>query len=240
MKSFYTLVVFLCSLTAIAQAQSTEFFREVDYPVSQVFIPEGFDDNDAIQFVVQGNFPNSCYQVGNLDTQLDTETNKLYVKLTAYEYKGKCSEFPSPFHLEVYAGLLGRAGSYGVYDKNTGLYLGALNVEKAKPVGAGTDEITYAPILDAFLNQSAEKNELVIRGAFAWSCLKVSKVKVIVQRDVVVVLPEVGKIEGEKCVVEHTPFEEKVIVSDPLPKKEFLLHARSSGGQAINKMVHPR
>lgn len=238
MKSIH-LGILCILISAVSSARALEFFREVEFPARQVFVPEGFDDNDSIQFIVHGEFPNNCFQMGFINTEFDAETNKIFVKLSAYEYNGQCSEFPSPFHQVVHVGLLGKAGSYGIYDKKTGIYLGALTVQKSAANGAGTDEIPYAPLQDAFFNQNNGKTELIMRGDYPWSCLKISDVDVKVQKDVVVVLPKVVRDPSVKCEVGHTPFEEKREVSVKLPAHEFLLHVRTNGGQAINKMVHP-
>lgn len=235
-----TALLFIVSIvTFLSQsAQALEFFRRVEYPIESVFIPEGFDNNDSVQLVIHGKLPNSCYQIGYTSTELDQDTNKLYVSLIAYEYVGECSEYGAPYHLTVQAGLFRKAGSYGVYDKKSGVYLGGLTIGKAKAGPGGTDELDYAPVLDGFLNETANGKELVVRGVFNWSCLEIGDIKIMPQQDVVVVLPQTKKNPDVKCVVGEFGYEVKRPVTEKLPKGEFLLHIRSMGGQSINKVVH--
>ena len=238
MRAASVLVLTIVSLISLS-AHATEFFRRVEYPIESVFIPEGFDNNDSVQIVIHGKLPNSCYQVGYTSTELDQETNKLYISLVAYEYVGECSEYGAPYHLPVHAGLFRKAGSYGVYDKKSGIYLGSLTVGKAKAGPGGTDELDYAPVLDGFLNDTPKGKELVIRGAFNWSCLEISDIKVIPQQNVVVVLPQMKRNPEVKCAVGEFGYEVKRAITEKLPKGEFLLHVRSMGGQSINKVVLP-
>lgn len=216
---------------------AVEYFKTIHHPIEGVFVPNGFDDNDSVQFVIHGNFPSSCFQVGTVNTELDAETGKLSVDLRAYQYVGDCSKYPSPFHLVVHVGLLRKAGSYGIYDRSNNRYLGAIEIEKAKPGSAGTDERGYPPVLDAFLQNSGDGQELVLRGVVPWSCLGVGEIKIIPSAKVVVVLPQLVQRAGEKCEVGEFAYEIKRAVTEPLPRGEFLLHVRSMGGQSVNKMI---
>ena len=232
---FFSIVVTLFARGASAM----EFFRRVEFPIESIFVAEGFDNNDSVQFLIHGKLPNSCFQIGYTSTELDQDTNKLYVSLVAYEYVGKCSEYGAPYHLTVQAGLFRKEGSYGIYDKKSGQYLGALNIGKAKSGPGGTDEFEYAPVTDSFLNDTANGKEIVLRGVFNWSCLEISEVKMVPQQTVVVVLPQMKRNPDKKCEVGEFAYEVKKPVTIKLPSREFLLHVRSMGGQSINKLVHP-
>ncbi len=209
----------------------------LEYPVSNAYIPDGFDDDDYVEWMITGSFPNTCYQVGLVETDVDTANMEIGVKLTAYKYDGKCSSYPAPFQVVVKAGLLPRSGNFQVVDRANGKELGKLQIKKALENGPGTDEVNYAFLLDTFITDVNQKPTLVLRALLPSSCLTLSAVKLLPQNETVVVLPTIEKKTGVSCKDGEYPIEFKRVVTELLPKGRFLLHARSMGGNAINKWV---
>src|SRR4051794_26680489 len=76
----------LLALSAgIAHADGQPSFKKVQVPVGHIFIPsEGYDDNDNIQFVIDGVLPNGCYRVDHEQTDTASASeNHIAVSLIA-------------------------------------------------------------------------------------------------------------------------------------------------------------
>lgn len=214
-----------------------DFTQEVEQPLTQAFIPIGFDDNDSVQIVVAGKFKNSCFQMGTYSSLVDDAKKTIEIRVTAYEYGGRCLQVEVPFYHTVYLGLVGEVASYSVVDATSGKKLGALNIAKAPPSGTGTDADTYAPLLDAYLTPDKNgKDSLVLNGIFPDNCVQMERVDLLPYETVLVVLPKILRKDTGHCKTGEFPFRKTVPVTTVLPQR-FLLHVRSMGGQAINKII---
>ncbi len=242
----------LLSVVALAQtnvwAQNTFQIEEVE--LEQAFVaPEGFDSNDDVLIVVEGKFPNGCYFKGNTDVHKDYDSHKIVIRQYAkIEKEGACANTeslppelaaPKPFMAELYLGTLAPAKNYRIE------YLGLGGVVQTKefivdraPVDH-VDSMRYAIIENAFVKnevaRSDKKMEIRLTGYLNSSCGEISDAsKAIVYKDVVVVLLEVVT-SGSYCIPMNKSFY-KVLEVDVPPVGRYLLHARSQGGQARNKI----
>ncbi len=62
---------------AFAQQPTT-----VDVPIRKAYLPKGFDNNDNVQLIVEGEFRNSCYKVGA--TRVEVEPGVIKIFQSAY------------------------------------------------------------------------------------------------------------------------------------------------------------
>jgi len=216
---------------------ANEFVGEIDQPLERALIPIGFDNDDSAQIMVTGQFSNTCYQIGTFYTLVDRKKKVIELQLTAYEFKGCGLNVEVPFYQVIPLGLIRDPGDYQLVDLTTKKKLGTLQIQSAEPVGVGTDEFAYAPLLDAFLlERRSGKKYLVLTGVFSDSCLAFQKVEVNYYDDVVVVLPKIHRPKERGCIKGEFPFKREELLRTDLPKK-FLLHVRAWGGQAINKTI---
>lgn len=218
---------------------AAELVGEIEQPISKAYFPVGFDVDDSAQFMVMGKFKNSCFQMGTIFTSVDRQKKRIEVQLTGYEYKGNCVETEVSFYQVVPLGVIGVEGEFHVYDRVSKNKLGVLEFKKASESESGTDEFLYAPLLDASLveRSASGKKILSLQGVFHDSCLKLKKVTVALHGEVLVVLPTIHRPSREGCRGGDFPFKEEVLIRESLPQS-FMLHVRSMGGQAINKMVY--
>ena len=97
---FSALTVLSLSLPAFSAPPAT---KEVQIGLNSVYVPGGFDSNSDVFVVVNGIFPNGCYQWGHADvTNLDTLTHE--VKSVANVSQGMCIMVLVPFQKEVRLG----------------------------------------------------------------------------------------------------------------------------------------
>lgn len=232
-RAFCLVLVFVSPVFAV------ELVGEIEQPITQAYIPKGFDSDDSAQFMVVGKFKNACFQMGTIFTSVDRQKKRIEVQLTGYEYSGECLDTEVSFHQVVPLGVIGIPGKFQVFDRVSKTRLGFLEFAKAGEGGAGTDRFNYAPLIDAYLvdRPKAGKRFLVLKGVFHDSCLSIKDVELQAQGDVLVVLPTIHKLAQNGCRSGDFPFEKAIFLKEALPE-EFLLHVRSMGGQAINKMVY--
>src|SRR4051812_31719710 len=80
----------------------------------RVFAPLGFDDNDNIQIVLDGQLADTCYKLGPTHVRIDQATHKILVRQSAFYYSGAwCAEVRIPYVQTVNLGIL-PAGNYEI------------------------------------------------------------------------------------------------------------------------------
>lgn len=209
--------------------------EKVSVALTEAYIPGGFDSNDRAQIVIEGYFPNSCYRVGPYEKQLNTSSQELNIRQTAYKYKGQCLMMMVPFNQTVQVGLL-KASTYKVKDASTGRDLGALPVATAS--NSSPDEHLYANINEAYVGViDGNKKSIVLQGELPGDCWAVKETRTVLDgRKVIAVLPIIEKIRETNCSDYRMPF----VSTAEIPRVEagrYLLHVRSLNGLAINKLI---
>lgn len=217
--------------------------------IEKVFVaPEGFDDNDNVQIVIDGNLPNICFELGKTSVTRDEDGKTLSIaQLTHKKNVLGCEQenmqdelnWKVPFQKELSLGQL-PAGNYTIQ-----FNLGSSKFQKRqfvvkKSTIRNVDDILYAPISSAFIPEmiyETENGEAVLTGILATTCLHLDQDKIKVQKfdDVIVVLPELSISKEAPCLRTPRPLHE-IVSLGPLRKGRYLLHVRSMSGLSINKI----
>jgi hypothetical protein len=207
----------------------------VDVGLTRSYVPIGFDDNDRIEFVTQGEFPNTCYKVGPYKVSVDPATKTISVQQKAYYYGGgMCIQLAFPFTQVVKVGLA-KEGDYKLIDSFSNKEIGKLPITRA--TNPGPDDHLYAPITDAYVSQlETGEWDLFLSGQFSDRCTAFEEINVNLHDRVLVVQPVIKHLGEPACTQEKTRFLKKVRLA-PAMKGAYLLHVRSLEGQAISKMV---
>lgn len=229
-----TLLGILITLVSISGLRADIQPTTVNVQVNSSFTPVGFDNNDRVQFAVEGVFHNTCYRVGPYGLKIDHDKKTITVQQQAYFYSGVCLQMLVPFNQIINVGLL-REGNYTIQDFQSNKVIGTLAIAPSK--NAGPDDFLYAPVTDAYVVSDTEtkKNTLVISGVFGDRCSELEEVKVVYQEQVLTVQPLMKRVE-RSCEPVKTRFS-KTVELDSNVHGLKLLHVRSLNGQAINKMV---
>lgn len=207
----------------------------VSVPLSGAYIPGGFDSNDRAQLVVEGYFPNTCYRVGPYEKKLNSTSNEISVKQTAYKYKGPCLFMVVPFSQTIQVGIL-KANTYKVKDADNGSDLGELPVQAAK--NSGPDDHLYASVNEAYVGVvDGNKKAIILQGELPGDCWALKETKVIQDgKNVIAVLPIIEKTRENSCNDYRLPFVKTVDIP-AVTAGRYLLHVRSLNGVAVNKLV---
>jgi len=188
----------LVSTTFAAEAEKG---KAVEIAVSKIYVPEnGYDDNDRIEMVVEGELPNACYTLTQTVIDKTQEKGTFHIRQMAWRrLSGPCRSGneldPIPFAQPVSLGNLG-AGPYKiVYKGDSGASEQGFTVEEAK--SGHVDNYFYAIVTqinseDFYREGSPIK--ISLRGLIPSTCLELdSTVKAEVQKDVLLISPAIRR-----------------------------------------------
>lgn len=233
-------IIILALAILSTEIQAVDLFAQTAWPIEKAYIPTGFDDNDNVQIVVNGEFPNSCFQPGAYSTEVDQRSNTIYIEQKAHALWSTCLQYILPFTQVIDVGVIG-AGVYRVVDATTGDTIGQTSIARAmKPT---QDDDLYPIVDEAKIRRSAgkpEMNEIELEMHFKDRCSRLGRVEVNYYDDVIVVRPIVAPLYANWGTARCTPAPEDFVFSVPVKegvKGTYLLHVRSMNGQALNRMV---
>lgn len=210
----------------------------ITYEPSKVFTPRGFDNNDNAQIVLDGIFPNTCYKVSEPIVKVDLTNKKIHVKDQALHFTNTvCLYMLVQYFKPINLGVLPE-GKYEILveDKDGNVKKDAdLNIAKANSVSP--DEHLYAPVEEAWVDQSGQIPVLVLRGHFTQSCLRMKEVLMNDYPDLIEVLPIAEQVPGVACSDALVPYEERVPLKGGQTGR-VLVHIRSLNGQSVNRVLN--
>lgn len=73
------MVLTLLSFSLPSRADENEFAS----PVNRIFIPSAFDGGDAVEVILHGSYPNSCYRAGRTGAEVDEAAKTIVVWATS-------------------------------------------------------------------------------------------------------------------------------------------------------------
>jgi len=161
--------------TAQLEDQPSPESEALDYKIERIYLPSGFDDNDEVEVIIHGQFPNACWKV---DTVEKTEIKGGFdFKMKARKWKAFCADIMTPFTKKVRVGYL-KKGSYFIL--NDGKNEGVLEVRAAQ--FNTKDDYKYANVESVKVrydfNKETGKMEnryLVLKGEFPNACYRLAK-----------------------------------------------------------------
>lgn len=217
----------------------------VKAPVEKIFVPLGFDTNDNIEIFYHGHFPNSCYKVGPAKAVVDEAKKTISVQASAYYYAGSfCAQMLVPFDGSIKMGIMPQGEYSVVVDGDAQVTEAALQIKVANT--QNPDDYLYAPVDSVRLvaNQTEESDvKIKVEGSYPFmfvGCMVLRDVKTsLTPGNVLVVQPIAELVDGPECLAQAD--DKKFSYTKPLgftPKKEeYLIHARSTSGSSVNKIV---
>jgi hypothetical protein len=229
-------------LSASTQAQTDKPFI-VDAPVEAIFIPSGFDDNDNVEVVLHGTFPDGCHRISGATAEIDNEKRRitLYAK-AEIDQDAYCVQSLTPYIEPIALGNL-EEGSYQVVAASNPEIMESLAVDRRKT--ESPDDYLFAPVEHAYIdiNRETGKQSLKLQGHFPHyliGCMVLRDVRV--RRDpvdVLVVQPIAELVNTEVCASQPADrsFEYTVGLQEPF-HGEGLLHIRSLHGNSINRFLN--
>lgn len=229
MKYIRSLVMtsLLCGPVASAAAERPLL---VSVPVRHVFIPNGFDDNDDVQVVLEGAFKDTCYRLAHTEVLKSDDGKDVEIIQWARKFPGICIPTTVPFKSEVSLGRLA-SGSYKV--ESVGVDAKPLTIIRA--AANSQDDFIYAPVSSASVGRRNTGHYVAtLNGTLPNGCFVLEKTEVLRQETVLVLLPVIKFEDNGDCSSEPKPFELMVDLPANLDAGKYLVHVRSMSGKATN------
>jgi hypothetical protein len=227
-----------------ASAQSAEPIV-MDAPVEAIFVPSGFDDNDNVEVVLHGTFPDACHRVSHATAEVDVEKGRITLYARAVvdpdEY---CVQSLTPYIHPVALGKLDEGAWQVVYAKNPeimeSLYVARRQTESP-------DDYLFAPVENAYIqvNPESGKQVLKLEGHFPHyliGCMVIRDVRVVRDpEDVLMVRPIAELVNTDVCTAQPADRSYEYTVGLPEPfQGEGLLHVRTLHGTSLNRFINIR
>jgi len=238
-SSFAFIIGWILSASTVTAAVDLVHPEEkvVTVEAEYLFVPQGFDDNDNAQVVLDGWLDNSCHKPHDVKVTKNDELNTIEVSAQAKLMTGAvCTQALERFTIVADLGML-PPGLYEVYT-NPAVPTKALHIEEA--ASAGPDEQQYAHIEEVEVQffparKDESRWELVVKGVLGLTCQHLSEIQVEDGGDTIVVLPLIEE-RFEECQPSPRPFVQSVILPDYDDDGRYLAHVRGAKGQSINKV----
>lgn len=242
-KIFIAAVVSIVSNLALAQSATQPIILPAK--ISDVFIPHGFDDNDNVEIIIHGHFPNSCYRTGAAIADVDEEKREITILAKSYFYANseECLELINPFTQSLKLGTLA-AGSYKIIvPGNDALFptLEVVNTPVLAPdqfLYASVDFVNVVPMQDGPLTFMMSVSGNLPK--LADGCLQIRELKThFSPENVLIVLPIMEKLSEEQCRnagftrQNSSRFELNKLIQFEKPG-HYLIHVRSISGESRN------
>jgi hypothetical protein len=235
MRNIVLVGAFLLSQNLLAQSVSV-----VDAPIDHLFIPEGFDNNDNVEVVVTGKFPNPCYTRNKVEVDVKGDTIKIDVTSLAKDGQTAkmCENMKIPFHENITIGNL-QAGDYKIVVNQGSEYELNDKIEVALSSSNSVDDHLYAQVEYVELGfTGGTSGDAVLVGNSVSSCLELDKVEYLSnKKDTLSVLPVMKKISNncpEKKKRIEIPIKFDV---NNLKSKKVMLFVRSIDGKSVHSFV---
>lgn len=202
----------------------------VPAPVKHLYVPEGFDSNDAVEVVVSGHFPNACYSRNDVTVAINAD--KIDVQITALSKNEKlnCPDMIIPFKEVVSIGNL-QGGEYKINVNNK--LADKLTIEEAS--SSAVDDHIYADIDNI---EKKGNGKFVLNGWRYSNCIELDRVEVRSNhKDTVSVLPIMKQLT-DFCPMKMMPVSYEVNLDFRDVKiDEALIHVRTMDGKSFNSLV---
>lgn len=239
---FPALITSLVCAQFSAFAENPTVSRELA-PVEKVFVPQGFDDNDNAEVIIQGRFPNACMKTGPVEKKIDKVNQIITLRPEVFVYRGEpCAQVIVPFTQRVTFGTL-QPGQWKIQVEGLPSIIPLpLVIEPART--ATPDEFLYAPVEEVVLLPAGlgERQKLVVSGNWPQTqgrgCFALREIRTHLGADnTLVVQPISVLLPASQCSASSQrkrAFQGSVILDKPL-QSDSLIHVRTLNGESLNK-----
>lgn len=212
-------------------------------PIQKVFVPNGFDNNDNIEIVVSGNYPNTCYKTGPSLVEIDFVQKIISLTPQSFKYHSPhCADAFVSFVQTIAIGSLPE-GEYKIKLSNSPAM--PMNNLIVKPrFTESPDDYLYAPVDSAYLEYDplTKQNFITLAGEYPefsdGGCASLENVQFhLSPGPVLVVLPILSVFSDCETTQGQRRFIKKVLLPDSVPGGSLLIHVRVLNGNSLNRLT---
>ncbi len=213
----------------------------VEAPVDHIFIPNGFDNNDHVEVIVTGKFPNPCFTRNSYDVKVKGDVININVTSLSMDnpYYTKCEPLRIPFSESVSIGSL-QGGPYKVIVNEGGKYeqKESLNITIAN--SQSIDDNIYAKVdyVETGFTGGASGDAILVAQSPS-PCLVIDKVTYLSNdKDTLSILPIMKKISSD-CPEKAERIEIPIkFETSKFKFNQILLFVRTLEGRSINSIIN--
>lgn len=212
----------------------------VEAPIDHVFVPNGFDNNDHVELIVTGKFPNPCYTRNRYD--LKVKDNIINIDITSLSMDDpaytKCEPLKIPFTEVINVGNL-QGGEYQVVVNAGGKYEQKDTIIVGTASSDSVDDNIYAMVdyIETGFTGGASGDAILVAQSPS-PCLVLDRVEYLSNtKDSLSVLPIMKKVSSN-CPEKRERLEIP-IKFDPSKFKyeQLLLFVRTIEGRSVNTII---
>lgn len=213
-------------------------------PVQKIFVPEGFDDNDNVEVVVHGHFPNSCMKIGPVEFDINPDSRVISLRPEVYVYQAPyCLPVEIPFVQKVALGNLAEGIWKVEAERFPDIHPLPLVIGKAR--SAAPDEALYAPVDDVLLmpEPQSQHHRVVVSGRWPQvpegKCFELVNVSSKLGRDNVLVVLPIAEMKNEGQCQSSVSNKRAFVGGGALNQVisgDVLVHVRVLNGESLNKL----
>jgi len=235
MKKLVSTLLVLASSAALANPII------IDAPVDHLFVPEGFDNNDNVEFVVTGVFPNPCYKRNKVVVDVVGDVIDVKVSAIASEDDQACPDMIVPFKEVVSVGNL-QSGDYKVVINKSSQFEIKDEMKVGEASSQNVDDNLYAMVdyVDLGITGGADGSARLV-GWIPSDCIQVDRVEYKSNnKDVLSVLPIMKQVSDfcpMKMVQVNIPVK---FEPNQFKNNNVLLYVRTLDGKSVNSLVNIR
>lgn len=216
--------------------QGPEKPKVIEIVPKRIYTPKGFDSNDVVQFVIEGDFKTPCYRIAKVRADADEE--KIVFRVLAYQYPGVCTQSLTPYLQHIDVDVLDE-GVYPVWNAaKKDRPMGNISVHRTE--SQKRDDFEYANINSSvvFFDVALQRSVLMVFGSTGNSCSRINRETMTIRqtdKDLVEVLPILTRIESDDCKTGEFPLRERFVIPEAIPAGKYLFYFRTANGQSFYK-----
>lgn len=238
MRKLALIASILLSSQVMAQTTSVQ-----DAPLDHLFVPEGFDNNDNIEFVVTGKFPNPCHTRNDVKVDVRGDLIKIEVTSLVSEERDRtlCEDLSIPFSEVVRVGSL-QAGDYKIIVNEGSSSELKAKINVAVSSSSSVDDHLYAQVDYIELGFTGGlSGEAMLVGKSLSPCLAFDKVEYKSNgKDTVSIMPIMKKI-STNCPEQNKRMEIPLKFNPrSLKNDRVLLFVRSVDGKSVHSFIEKK
>lgn len=225
----------LTTLMSFAQTQI------IDAPVDHLFVPAGFDNNDNIELVVTGLFPNPCYKRNDVKVEVNADIIDIKVTsiLSGDDKSSLCAAMVVPFKENIIVGNL-QGGDYKiVVNRNTVYELKSI-IHVAEAASQNQDDHLYAMVnhIDLGFTGGTTGSAFLV-GWKTSDCLEVDRVEYLSNGSDTLSIMPIMKKTREFCPMKMTRLYVPVQFNpQDFTHSKILLMSRTLEGRSVNNLLN--
>lgn len=209
-------------------------------PVDHLFVPQGFDNNDNVEVVVTGKFPNPCFIRNKIDVVVKEE--KISITVTALKREDErselCEPMTVPFTEEISIGNL-QGGDYEIVVNEGSRYVQKDSLTVGISRSESVDDHLYPIVEYVELGFTGGlSGDAVLYAKTPSDCVVFDHVEYISnKKDTIAILPvmkKTGTVCHERIARIEIPIRFNV---RSLPHSDVLLYVRSIEGKSVNAII---